>query len=131
MKDQDLKKALESVVSDAITLSVAPSLRLIVRNMGMSHASKIYKAGWYVFVQNFKNLREIKSSKNDQYVRFNFRIVSYRETSKITFQALIWHPSMGNQDNSKLVFEMDRSSGVQNFRQLITSVVNLTSVPVR
>lgn len=128
MKDSDVKELLQQIVKEAKKDSVSPRRRLSVRHVGLSHDPDYpCKTGWYVFIQNFKNLSIAKRSE-DNLVRFNFRIVTFKSDLKKepTFQVLVWHPKMGNQINAEIIFQEPVKTGEDKFIQFMTTAINLT-----
>jgi hypothetical protein len=125
--DDQLKQSLADCIAEAQQIT-GSSKRITPKNMGMAHASDRYKKGWYIFIENFGKLSAAKSSKNDQFVRFIFRIVSLQQDPTYQhLEVLVWHPSHGNADQMRLVFSTDLGSGRDMFVQIMATAMSLTS----
>lgn len=124
--DEFLQELLKDCIKETQLLT-GTNPELVPVNMGMAHASEIYKKGCYVFIQNFEKINEGKSSKDDRFVRFNFRAVQFRDEPGAYLEALVWHPSHGNADQMKMIFRSDADSGRDMFIQLMATAINVTS----
>lgn len=124
--DEQLKQSLMDCIAEAQQIA-SNSDRMTPKNMGMAHASDRYKKGWYIFIENFGKLSAAKASKNDQFVRFNFRVVQLQhEPAHQHLEVLVWHPSHGNADQMRLVFSADMESGREMFVQMMATAMLIT-----
>lgn len=107
--DQQVKEELERCVATACLIAREDPRNYPVKYMGSKKKDKnrSIKYAYYVNIQNFDSLNNSKQSQSDEYFRFIFRVILFRDRTELLYEIDKWVPTLGSIDNTMCVFRDD------------------------
>lgn len=107
--DRKVKEELERCVATACLVAQLDPRDYPVRLMGKKKQDKnqSLKYAYYVQIQNFDSLTSVKKQKSDDFYRFTFRVIFFRERQELLYEIVKWIPSDKSVENTTVVFRSD------------------------
>jgi hypothetical protein len=109
--DRKVKEELERCVATACLVARLDPRDFPVKLMGKKKQDKnqSLKYAYYVDVQNFDSLNVVKKERSDEYCRFTFRTILFRERQELLYEIAKWVPSKESVENTTIVYRSDDS----------------------
>jgi len=123
IKDKDIKELLQDHLEYACKKTGISIDAYKVSAMLKIRRYDSMKSGYYVTVQNFKNLTKAKET-GDKNIRYYFRVIHFKNRSEPLFEISKWIPSYGNVENYKTIFRSDEPKRYKGtfIKRLITTL---------
>ena len=129
-KNVDIRQILEDfVMTTCFEMKVDPS-KYQVKHMGYVKRQEVYKYGWYVQVQNFKNIYSVKRINDDRFWRFTFRSVLFVDETEPSLMVMKWIPSMRNVEESENIHQSKYLQNDPEFLQLMMHAISSSKLSV-
>jgi hypothetical protein len=124
--DRKVKEELERCVATACLVAQLDPRDYPVKLMGKKKQDKnqSLKYAYYVQIQNFDSLTSVKKQKTDDFYRFTFRVILFRERQELLYEIVKWIPSYKSVENTTVVFRSDEPDRYQgHFIDHLTTVM--------
>ena len=110
--DRQVKQELERCVATACLIAQLDSRDYPVKLVGKKKQEKnqSLKSAYYVDLQNFDILNDAKKDQSDEYFRFIFRVIQFRQRDDLLYEIHKWVPSAGSVENTMRVYRSDDTS---------------------
>jgi hypothetical protein len=123
IKDKDIKALLQDHLEYASKKAGIPPDTYKVSAMLKIRRYPSMKSGYYITVQNFKNLTKAKET-GDKNIRYYFRVIKFENRDEPLFEISKWLPSYGSVEDYKTVYRSDDSKRYKGtfIQRLITTI---------
>ena len=107
--DRQVKQELERCVATACLIAQLDSRDYPVKLVGKKkqEENQSLKSAYYVDLQNFDILNDAKKVQSDEYFRFIFRVIQFRQRDDLLYEIDKWIPSAGSVENTLCVYRSD------------------------
>lgn len=128
LKPVDIKNLLEQHLENALKLIGKTKNQYTIERMGRVNRYESMSSGFYIHVQNFKDLPEVKRFKIESFFRYTFRCIQFKNWDQPLYEVSKWTPTLGNVDNDYVIFRSDDKHSDQKFLERLITAINLVEL---
>jgi hypothetical protein len=127
-KDKDIKTLLDKIVKESCVVTGSDSSKFSLKVMGKIRRYKSMKSGYYVQIQNFTNLTNVKNSGDNRYFRYYFRCILFENRDVPLLEICKWVPTYGSVEDGKVIYRDDDKRYKGSFLERMITVMNVVNL---
>ena len=127
-KDKDIKTLLDKIVKESCVVTGSDSSKFSLKVMGKIRRYKSMKSGYYVQIQNFTNLTNVKNSGDNRYFRYYFRCILFENRDVPLLEICKWVPTYGSVEDGKVIYRDDDKRYKGSFLERMITVMNVVKL---